>query len=471
MCVATRSKERQLPELRTRDVRYASERAAPEPRRRAHAAHDRYAAASESEPGAAADTRAAATQSGAGPRTESDAKPGTYVPRESATEMIMEQLLEAFTTGAGILWKALWALIFGYLISSGIQVLVTREQMGETLGERGPKQAVLAGFFGFISSSCSFAALAASRSVLVKGAHPVNAIAFLVSSTNLVIELGIVLWILLGWQFVLANILLGVLMVVYLYLLTKLWFPYALADKARKHAEQRQKGAQGEHGMHEQQGEDRDVREQLTSLRGWQRIASAFFMEWKMAYREILFGFTVAGFITVFVPDSVWTTLFVQSGSAQTSLFALLEHAALAPVIAFFTFIGSMGNVPLAALLWSKQVSLGGVVSFLGADLVAATVVYIHVKYYGLRYAAFISGLLYVCMVAAGLTVQALFSIAGIVPTARPTLSEQVRFAIDYTFWLNLVFVSVAAVLLWLHRRGRDQGGHAAMHGHATGHA
>lgn len=150
--------------------------------------------------------------------------------------VLVDQVAQAFLTGAGMLWKALWALIFGYLISAGIQVLVSREQMARVLGERGAEPAALAGFFGFISSCCSFAALAASRSVLVKGAHPANALAFLISSTNLVLELGIVLWVLLGWRFALGNILLGLIMILYAYLLTSLWFPQKWAEAAKQHA-------------------------------------------------------------------------------------------------------------------------------------------------------------------------------------------------------------------------------------------
>lgn len=372
----------------------------------------------------------------------------------------MDQVLQAFYTGAGMLWQALWALIFGYVISASIQVLVTREQMARTLGQRGVKQAGLAGFFGFISSSCSFAALAASRSVLVKGAHPANSLAFLIASTNLVIELGIVLWVLLGWKFTLGNILLGVIMIIYAYVLTRVWFPIGLADQAKQHAEraQQSEGMEMEHGM---QGSWRD---RLFSRAGWRRIATAFFMEWKMVWKEILFGFTVAGFISVFVPQAFWDALFIGGGGGQggsqqgLSFFAVLENAAVAPVVAFFTFIGSMGNVPLAAMLWSKNASFGGVMAFLGADLVAATVIWVHAKYYGWRYALFLSGLLYVCMVAAGVTVHYLFAALGAIPTDRPSLQEMVRFQIDYTFFLNLAFLAVAAVLLWLHFRGG--GGH-----------
>lgn len=356
-----------------------------------------------------------------------------------------------------MLWKALWALIFGYIISAGIQILVTHEQMAKVLGERGPKQAGLASFFGFVSSSCSFAALAASRSVLVKGAHPMNALAFLIASTNLVLELGIVLWVLLGWKFTLGNILLGLIMVVYAYGLTRLWFPKGLADQGKRHAEQAQKadGMEMEHGMH---GSWRD---KLFSREGWRRIAHAFFMEWKMVWKEILFGFTVAGFIAIFVPQAFWDTLFIGSSASQSgggqglSFLAVLENAVVAPIVAFFTFIGSMGNVPLAAMLWSKGNSFGGVMAFLGADLVAATVIWVHAKYYGWRYALFLSALLYLCMVAAGVSVHYLFALFGAIPTERPSLQEMVRFAIDYTFWLNLAFLAVAAGLLWLRRASR----------------
>lgn len=372
-----------------------------------------------------------------------------------------EQILEALRTSAGMLWKALWALVFGYLISAGIQVLVTRTQMASALGERGAKQAALGGFFGFVSSSCSFAALAASRSVLVKGGHPVNALAFLIASTNLVLELGLVLLVLLTWHFFVGNLLLGIFMIAYAYVLTRLWFPKRLAERARDHAERQLEEAGDEMGQ--ELSEAMSWKEKLTSRTGWRAIADAFFTEWKMVWKEILFGFTVAGFISVFVPQEFWNAIFlVADGGAtavreQPSLWVVLENAAVAPVVAFFTFIGSMGNVPLAAMLWSKNASFGGVMAFLGADLVAATVIYIHAKYYGWRYAAYLSAVLYVCMVAAGITVHLLFSTLGMVPTERPRLEEMVRFEIDYTFWLNIVFALVGGLLLWVHWRARRE--------------
>lgn len=366
----------------------------------------------------------------------------------------MDRILEALLTSVGIFWKTLWALVLGYMISAGIQVLVSRSQMARVLGDRGPKQAGLAGFFGFISSSCSFAALAASRSVLVKGAHPINAIAFLIASTNLVIELGIAVFIFLGWHFFVGNLLLGVLMIVYAYIITSIWFPKQLAETARDHAERQ---LEVEDGQAEAFQIDKSWHKKLSSREGWQAIAAAFMNEWKMVYKEILFGFTVAGFIAVFIPNDFWNSLFLSSGTDTPSFLVVLENALLAPVIAFFTFIGSMGNIPLAALLWSKNASFGGVISFLGADLVAATVIYLHGKYYGWRYAAYLSLLLYICMVAAGITIHYMFAGLGILPTTRPELSEQVRFAIDYTFWLNIVFVIIGGTLIMLHVQSKKQ--------------
>ena len=367
----------------------------------------------------------------------------------------MEQVLEALKTSGGMLWKALWALIFGYIISAGIQVWVSRKQMADTLGERGAKPVGLASFFGFISSSCSFAALAATRSIWTKGANATNALVFLVASTNLVIELGIVLWVLLGWKFTLGNFLLGGFMILYLYLLTWLYFPKSLAEEAEKNAEQQQKDEGME--MNNDADEEKSWKKKLTSRESWQKVAKAFFMEWKMVYKEIIFGFLVAGFIAVFVPQSFWNSLFLQAGSKTPSFFAVAENALVAPVVAFFTFIGSMGNVPLAAMLWSKNASFGGVMSFLGADLVAATVVYIQHKYYGWKFTAYLSLLLYICMVAAGITVHYVYALFGILPSARPTLGEMVQFKIDYTFWLNIVFVIVAAILFWLYFNSNDK--------------
>jgi uncharacterized membrane protein YraQ (UPF0718 family) len=245
-------------------------------------------------------------------------------------------------------------------------------------------------------------------------------------------------------------------MIAYAYGLTSLWFPYGLAEQAKRHAER----AQQREGMEMQHGMAGSWREKLVSRRGWEQIAHTFFMEWKMVWKEILLGFTVAGFIAVFVPQSFWNSLFLieEGRSASPSFLIVLENALVAPVVAFFTFIGSMGNVRLAAMLWSREASFGGVMAFLGADLVAATVIWVHAKYYGWRYAFYLSAVLYVCMVAAGVSVHYLFALLGAVPTERIPLQEMVRFQIDHTFYLNIAFSLVAGILVWLHISSRGGG-------------
>ena len=370
----------------------------------------------------------------------------------------MELVLEALQTTALLIWYTLWAFIFGYMLSAAIQVLVTREQMARVLGDRGPKQAVLSGFFGFVSSSCSFAALAASRSVFSKGAHPTNAAAFLIATTNLVLETGIVLWVLVGWKFVVANFLLGMIMIAYAYMLMSLWLPEKLAEKGREHARR----VEAEDLRHPSP-EGMTWWQKLTSAEGWKVISFKYFGEWKMAYKEVLVGFTIAGFVSAFVPDSFWNALFADEGGAAPSFLTVLQHAVVAPFLAFFTFVGSLGNIPLAAILWTKNASFGGVMSFLGADLVAATVIYLNAKYYGWAFTAYLTGLLYLSMVAAGVTVHWLFAAFNAIPTARPeSLTDMMSFGVNtHTFWLNVIFIPIGAILLyvrWRHRSEQRQG-------------
>lgn len=199
--------------------------------------------------------------------------------------------------------------------------------------------------------------------------------------------------------------------------------------------------------------------QKLTSAEGWRIISFKFFGEWKMAYKEVLIGFTIAGLVTAFVPDAFWNALFVAEESGSPSFLTVLQHALIAPVLAFFTFVGSLGNIPLAAILWSKNASFGGVMSFLGADLVAATVIYLNAKYYGWAFTAYLSGLLYVSMVAAGVTVHWIFAAFGAIPSVRPeSLAEMMSFGVDtHTFWLNVVFIPIAAILLYVRWRALRQ--------------
>lgn len=370
---------------------------------------------------------------------------------------------EAALTSLGFFWKALWAFILGYIVSSMIQVFVTRERMQRTMGEAGKSSVALGTFFGFISSSCSFAALATTKSLFQKGAGFVPSLAFLLASTNLVIELGFIIAIFLGWQFVVGEYLGGILLILFVWLIVHYTRPKKLIKKVRQKLNE-----QGQ----EKDKNDTDWKKKITSLQGWQQVARRYFMEWKMVWKDVTFGFTVAGIIAAFVPRSFFQTLFIGSGQGSNPGFlALLEHTLVGPVAAFFTFIGSMGNIPLAAILYNNGVSFAGVMAFIFSDLVVFPVIRVNAKYYGWKMALYILGVFLAALVATALIMHYGFSVFGLLPQGGGSQSatDTQRFAIDYTFWLNLAFLAASGVLAWLRfgggqKKKRQGNGHSGKH-------
>lgn len=252
----------------------------------------------------------------------------------------------AAITSTGFFWMALSAFALGYLISSLIQVLITRRRMRRAMGSTGPRSIALASFFGLISSSCSFAALATTRALFAKGAGLAPSIAFLLASTNLVIELGIVIALFLGWQFVVGEYVGGVLLILFAWLFIRVTNPKGLIGQARDRA-----GRDSD----DEDGDAPGWRERIRSLAGWRMIGQTYVMEWQMVWKDVLIGFTVAGIIAAFVPAAFFEALFVGSGgpdAANPGLSSVLLQTLVGPIAAFFTFIGSMGNIPLAALLY-----------------------------------------------------------------------------------------------------------------------
>ncbi len=352
---------------------------------------------------------------------------------------------EAVLTSLGFFWKALWAFIIGYIISSAIQVFVTRERMQRTMGEAGKKSIAIGTFFGFISSSCSFAALSTTKSLFKKGAGFVPSLAFLLASTNLVIELGFIISIFLGWQFVLGEYLGGILLILFSWLIVKYTRPKELLRKARQRLNDRERG-------NDQEQDAPDWKDKITSIQGWRQVAKKYFMEWGMVWKDVTFGFTVAGIIAAFVPRTFFQTLFMGAGTQNPSFFAILENTIVGPIAAFFTFIGSMGNIPLAAILFNNGVSFAGVMAFIFSDLVVFPVIRVNAKYYGWKVALYIVGVFFAALVATAITMHYGFSLFGILPQSAAGSSPQSteRFAIDYTFWLNLAFLAATVVLAWL---------------------
>jgi len=345
---------------------------------------------------------------------------------------------------------AFWAFGLGYLISSLIQVFVTRERMQQTMGETGPKSVGLGALFGFVSSSCSFAALATTRSLFAKGAGLVPSLAFLLASTNLVIELGIVIAVFLGWQFVVGEYAGGILLILFMWVVVKLTAPNQLVESARQSA----RDVAGTDA-----GKDLpDWKKLIRRKEGWRRVANRYFMEWHMVWKDVTIGFTVAGIIAAFVPRSFFQSLFIGSGQSEQAFWEILLQSLVGPLAAFFTFIGSMGNIPLAAVLFENGVSFAGVMAFIFSDLVVLPVLRIQASYYGWRMALYILGVFLVILVATALAIHYAFDALGLLPDATigRSLTDRDFFAFDYTFGLNLVFIIIsAAFLFW---RWRDKG-------------
>ncbi len=359
-------------------------------------------------------------------------------------EDFLKQWGEAAHTSLGFFWMALWAFVLGYIISSMIQVFVTEERMQKTMGSGHSKSVLLGTFFGFISSSCSFAALASTKSLFKKGASFVASMAFLLASTNLVIELGVIIAIFLGWQFVVGEYVGGVLLIGIVWLLVRLIQPKKLIKKARERLEEDQDTSETS---------KKSWQEKLRSSEGWAHVARQYKMEWQMVWKDVTIGFTIAGIVASFVPDSFFQTLFINSGTDTTnySFLELLQHAVIGPVAAFLTFIGSMGNIPLAALLFGKGVSFAGVMAFIFSDLVVFPVVRINAKYYGWRMSLFIVFLLFTALIGASLLLHYGFDLFGMLPEpGQVSIQESEFFAVDYTFFLNILFLLLTGLLIYL---------------------
>jgi uncharacterized membrane protein YraQ (UPF0718 family) len=361
---------------------------------------------------------------------------------------------EAAMTSVGFFWKAGWAFVLGYTISGMIQAFVPKVRLTKRMGDAGAGSVSLATAFGAASSSCSFAALAAARSLVLKGAHFIAAVAFMFASTNLVIELGVLIMIFLGWQFMLAELAGGILLIAISTVLIKLTYPASWMKAARDKVESDSPS----------EDENFDWKERIRSREGWRIVGHKFAMDWQMAWEEIVIGFSIAGFVAVLVPASFWSKVFlIDAGNSVPQWLVVLENAAVAPFVAAATFIGSMGNIPLATVLNANGVLFAGIMGFIYSDLMVPPLVAINAKYYGWRVALYIAGVMWVSIVVTAVAMHSAFALAGITPESHRAVEEVTRFAVDYTFWLNLAMVVVAAVMVWLHKRHRAATDHGSM--------
>jgi uncharacterized membrane protein YraQ (UPF0718 family)/YHS domain-containing protein len=342
-------------------------------------------------------------------------------------------------------WEVWWALVLGFAISAIVQAWVPRQRIERSLSGSGAKPVTLATALGAASSSCSYAAIAIAKSLFQKGASAATALAFQFASTNLVWELGLVLWLLIGWQFTVAEYLGGIVMIVLMTAMLRLFVSRRLEGEARAHAEAADSGHQ-----HQSAGEAMSLRERLTSLSAWSDVAHNFRGDWQMLWKEITLGFLIAGFVAQLGND-FFNGLFLHSTGGA---LATIENALIGPVIAVLSFVCSVGNVPLAAVLWSGGISFGGVLAFLFADLIVIPIILAYRKYYGGRFTVRIVALMYVTMVLAALAVDGLFTALGLVPTGpRPSRGEIFgAISVDYKLFLNVLGLGVFAALFWLTR-------------------
>jgi hypothetical protein len=384
---------------------------------------------------------------------------------------ILDAIGQSLLAAVGMAWQVLWSLVLGFVISGMIQAYVSRQRMSEALGRPGIKEIALATVFGAASSSCSYAAVAAAKSMFKRGAHLIPALAFMFASTNLVIELGLILWQLMGWQFALAEWLGGVVLVVMMTALVKLTYPKRIVEQGRAY---QQTGRVAEHDHGEMLAPGRTLWGKLRSGRGWTYVAHYVRMDWGMIWKDVVAGFVIAGFLAVLVPNEFWKTLFVESAPAP---LRVVENALVGPIIAVISFVCSIGNVPLAAVLFTGGITFGGAIAFLYADLIVLPILNIYRKYYGWRLAAYITLVLFVTMVLTGILIDLLFTgldrlfpSVDFVPTANPHLVEMVTaFSLNYTVVLNMLALLVVGVLIFLNvKYPMQQVSHA---GHDIGHA
>ena len=388
---------------------------------------------------------------------------------------VFDVLFHTLTGALLMLWQTFWALALGFGLSAFLQVFVRREGLTRHFGKTGLRSVGLAIFLGAVSSSCSYAAVATARTAFKKGAGLVPALAFMFASTNLVLELGFVLWLYLGWRFVLAEIAGSFVLIALMWALVRLTFPRRLIEQARAHGDETEEGGCcHEHGGHDHAGSGEDRRPFARKLRdpaSWSAVASAFLMDVGMMWKEILAGFLIAGFLMAAVPHGWWQALFLPAGAPAP--LRVVENCVVGVLIAMASFVCSVGNIPLASLLWSGGISFGGVISFIYADLIIVPILLLYRKAYGLKAAAAISGVLFASMVGAGLVVDLLFNALGLVPKGArpPSLMQHDHFRWNYTTWLDLA-VAVALLALFLAaRRGKNGGNHGHVsHEHSLEH-
>src|SRR5437660_12444466 len=389
-----------------------------------------------------------------------------------------EALLHALIMALIMAWEIFWALVLGFALSAVIQAVVSKGEMSRLLPDSSLRSILKASALGAASSSCSYAATAISRSIFRKGGDFVAAMAFQFASTNLVLELGIVMIVLLGWRFALAEFVGGPIMIAILVVLLRRILTGDRIEEARRHAEEGVAGRMEGHAAMDMSVPGATWRERLFSREGFTAISHYYVMDWASVWLDIVIRLVAAGLIGAFVPESFWSAFFL----THHPLAAKIVGPLVGPLVAVISFVCSVGNVPLAAVLWAGGVSFGGVIAFIFADLIILPILNIYRKYYGLRIAVILGLVFYAAMAGAAYVVEILFGLLHLVPQDRSIDIMQHGITLNYTSVLDVIALLFSAALVWrfmrtggpemlAHMESPAEGGHAChAHGHAHHH-
>jgi len=356
---------------------------------------------------------------------------------------MINQLVNALSLSFSMFWEILWALILGFILSAIIQAIVSKKQMSRLMPDDSPRSLAVATGLGAASSSCSYASVAIARSLFRKGANFTSAIVFEFASTNLVFELGIIMWLLLGWQFTLAEFIGGPVMIIILAITFRIFLKKSLIEKARKQADKGVAGVMEGHAAMDMSLSDGTLLQKATSKQGVTSISHYFVMDWSSLWKDIALGLIIAGALAAWVPNSFWQSFFFTNDPVLSKIWGPL----IGPIVSMISFVCSIGNVPLAAVLWNGGISFGGVVAFIYADLLILPVLNIYRKYYGMAMTVFLTITSYVAIVLAGYFTEILFGALHLIPTTRNALVMSSGISFNYTSILNVVFIVVAGIL------------------------
>ncbi|MGY4099678.1 permease [Nocardia sp. R16R-3T] len=358
---------------------------------------------------------------------------------------MVNAIWHALSLAGSMTWEILWALILGFALSAVVQAVVRKSTILRLMGDDRPRTLAISAGLGAASSSCSYAAVALARSLFRKGANFTAAMAFEIGSTNLVIELGIILALLMGWQFTAAEFVGGPVMIVLLAVLFRVFVRSELVDEARRQADRGHAGSmEGHAAMDMAVAAEGSFARRLLSRPGLTAVSHVFVMEWAAILRDLVLGLLIAGAIGAWVPETFWQNFFLTDHPLLSAIWGPI----VGPLVAILSFVCSIGNVPLAAVLWNGGISFGGVIAFIYADLLILPILNIYRKYYGTRMTLTLLAIFYTAMVGAGYVVEFLFGTTNLIPSERNAMvmAEGIRW--DYTTWLDIAFLTLAAALI-----------------------